>query len=409
MRLLCQRTSLHMERKARILVVDSDLDRGREIANTLRGEDFDVSCAESATAALEIAQKVIPDVVLLDMLLADLPGNEVCHRMKTNEGLAGVKVIHVGTPLLTSIPGIALGSNREADGYLTRPLAPEVLTGSVRAMVRLKRVEQQLRRADQLWRTVFATTREAILLLGDDLMIVEANPKAAELLGFPIDELIQKNLLQLCTEGVRETVSSRLQECASGRLMRLQAELIRQNASPLAAEMHARHFEIESNAFFEIVIRNLDDELNAEHAAQAMTLELDFLSSYTSNETETVTAAMYAGGPISQLLPAYFEELTIQYQHIIDLALQEKTYRIHHDLSEQLRQLAARLGRLRAASRDVIELHTVVLKRKMADGNPRKQRAYNVEGRFMLVELLGRLATYYRDRAMSSFPSRSRQ
>lgn len=100
-------------------------------------------------------------------------------------------------------------------------------------------------------------------------------------------------------------------------------------------------------------------------------------------------------------MPTYFEELASNYSDLLDLALEEKTYRIDHDLSGQLRQLAAHMGRLRAAPRDIIELHTAVLKRKMADVNSRKKQAYNVEGRFMLVELLGYLATYYRDRAIA--------
>jgi hypothetical protein len=45
----------------------------------------------------------------------------------------------------------------------------------------------------------------------------------------------------------------------------------------------------------------------------------------------------------------------------------------------------------------------------MADANPRKQQAYNVEGRFVLVELLGYLANYYRDRAIGSLAHGSAQ
>jgi hypothetical protein len=133
-----------------------------------------------------------------------------------------------------------------------------------------------------------------------------------------------------------------------------------------------------------------------------MTREIDLLTEYSLENRKSVTASIYGGGPISQLLPAYFEDLASEYAHIVDRALEKKAYRIDHDLSEQLRQLAAQMGRLRAAPRDVVELHTTVLKGKMADTNPRKKQAYNVEGRFMLVELLGYLATYYRDRAIGS-------
>jgi PAS domain S-box-containing protein len=389
-----------MERQARVLVTDRDGDQLQNSAKVLRGAGFEVASAGTAAAALETAEKVVPDVVLLDMLLPDLPGVEVCRRMKTNRQLGGVKIIHVWERMDT-IPGIAAASLCEADSYLTRPIAPEVLAGSVRAMARLKEVEEQLRRSDQLWRTVFSATRESVLLIDGELKIVEANSRAADLFQHPVEELEKKPLLELCTYGSRESVSSHLLASTSEQSVILRAELVRNGAPAFPAEIFSRRIEIDSSSYFEVIVRNLEEEdASAEPAPQEMTREFDLLAAYVQEEGNPITAAMYAGGPISQLMPSYFEELAAQYDHILDLALQEKRYRIHHDLPEQLRQLAGRLGKLRAASRDVIELHTIVLKRKMAEGNPRKKQACNVEGRFMLVELLGRLATYYRDRAI---------
>jgi len=383
-----------------VLITDRDGDQLQNAAKVLQGAGFEVSCAVTAAAALETAEKVVPDVVLLDMLLPDIPGVEVCRRMKTNRQLGGVKIIHVWEQL-AAVPGFGAGSICEADSFLTRPIAPEVLAGSVRAMARLKGVEEQLRRSDQLWRTVFSTTRESVLLIDGELKIVEANSKAANLFQRPVEELENQPLLELCTYGSREGLSSSLLESTSEQPVILRAELVRNGAPAFPAEIFSRRIEIDSSSYFEVIVKNLEEEdANAEPASQEMTRELDLLAAYVQEEGNPITAAMYAGGPISQLLPSYFEELTTQYDHILDLALQEKRYRIHHDLPEQLRQLAGRLGKLRAAPRDVIELHTVVLKRKMAEGNPRKKQACNVEGRFMLVELLGRLATYYRDRAI---------
>jgi len=391
-----------MQGEAKVLLVDPDPDQLRATASALRDAGYSVFSAGSASAGLEMARTVVPEVVLLDMTLPDMDGTELCHRIKQSPGLAGTKVVHIWAPI-TSIPGVAHVSECDADGYLTRPVTPQLLLVTVRAMTRLKAVEDQLRRTDQLWRTLFAKTREAILLVDDGFFIIEANPKAAELFEYSIDELKRKPFLQLCPESVQATLSSRLAQVSHGPAIILQTEQMRKDGARFPADIQVRRFQRDSHSYFEMIVRNLDDDLSAEFASRAMTREIDLLTEYsTTEDPKSVTAAIYGGGPISQLLPAYFEELTAQYGRMVDLALEEKTYRIDHDLSGQLRQLAARMGRLRAAPRDVIELHTAVLKGKMADTNPRKKQAYNVEGRFMLVELLGYLATYYRDRAIGS-------
>jgi len=390
-----------MQGEAKVLLVDPDPDQLREAASALRSAGYTVFSADSASEGLELARTVVPEVILLDMTLPDMDGTELCHRIKQSPGLAGTKVVHIWGPI-TSIPGVTHVSECDADSYLTRPVTPQLLLVTVRAMLRLKAVEDQLRRSDQLWRTLFAKTREAILLVDDEFFIIEANPKAAELFEYSIDELKRKPFLQLCPERVQATLSSRLAQVSHGPAIVLQTEQTRKDGARFPADIQVRRFQRDSHSYFEMIVRNLDDDVSAEFASRAMTREIDLLTEY-SEDPKSVTAAIYGGGPISQLLPAYFEELTAQYGRMVDLALEEKAYRIDHDLSGQLRQLAARMGRLRAAPRDVIELHTAVLKGKMADTNPRKKQAYNVEGRFMLVELLGYLATYYRDRAIGSF------
>jgi hypothetical protein len=61
-----------------------------------------------------------------------------------------------------------------------------------------------------------------------------------------------------------------------------------------------------------------------------------------------------------------------------------------------LEKLNKRLGRLRAGACDLIELHARVLDEKLASAPSRLTRAYGEEGRFLLLELMGRLLSTYR-------------
>ncbi len=93
--------------------------------------------------------------------------------------------------------------------------------------------------------------------------------------------------------------------------------------------------------------------------------------------------------------PDIFKELVQSYGKIMDLALEQKAYKVEHNISDKLSSLARQLGFMQATPRDAIEIHTIVLKAK-TDRYSRKSQAYAMEGRLIVLELMGYLTTYYR-------------
>jgi hypothetical protein len=100
--------------------------------------------------------------------------------------------------------------------------------------------------------------------------------------------------------------------------------------------------------------------------------------------------------PLSQAVPDRFRELITRYQVLLDLALEQRTYKVEHQLSDALRNLADQLGFLDAGPRDVIELHTSALRGRMEAAVSRRAQAYVDEARIMVLELMGYLLAYYR-------------
>lgn len=93
--------------------------------------------------------------------------------------------------------------------------------------------------------------------------------------------------------------------------------------------------------------------------------------------------------------PDIFAELVQNYSEIIDLALEEKAYKVEHNSSDKLSALARQLGFMQATPRDTIEIHTTVLKEK-TNHNSRKSQFYAKEARLIILELMGYLTAYYR-------------
>ncbi len=96
--------------------------------------------------------------------------------------------------------------------------------------------------------------------------------------------------------------------------------------------------------------------------------------------------------------PEVFGELVARCEHLLDLALEQQQYRVRHDIGAALREVGDRLGALGAGPRDVIEIYGTALKSRSAGAPPARARAYLDEGRLLVLELMGHLVSYYRDR-----------
>ena len=104
--------------------------------------------AASGGEALQAAQEHHPDLVLLDMKLPDIHGMEVCRMLKQDAATSSILVLQTSASYLSSADKIrALDGG--ADNYLFEPIEPEELVANVRALLRLGRVERQLRESDR--------------------------------------------------------------------------------------------------------------------------------------------------------------------------------------------------------------------------------------------------------------------
>lgn len=112
-----------------------------------------------------------------------------------------------------------------------------------------------------------------------------------------------------------------------------------------------------------------------------------------------VSTQAYGLGPLSESQPEEFQVLLRSYEEALDLVMDQKTYKVDHNISELLRDLASRIGFLRGGPRDVIELHSIAVRNKTRDVGKQRAKAYFAEGKFMAFGLLGHLASYYRNRA----------
>jgi PleD family two-component response regulator len=125
--------------KARLLVVEDDVDIGNMLKIYFSGMDFDVDVAVRGSEALEKTKQVLPHLIVLDIMLPDIDGYEVCRNLRMNMRTSHIPVIFLTQRDERSdkLQGLELG----ADDYITKPFDIEEL--KLRVQGAIKRSERE--------------------------------------------------------------------------------------------------------------------------------------------------------------------------------------------------------------------------------------------------------------------------
>jgi diguanylate cyclase (GGDEF)-like protein len=125
--------------KSRLLVVEDDVDIGNMLKIYFSGMGFDVDVAVRGSDALEKTKQVLPHLIVLDIMLPDIDGYEVCRNLRTNMRTSHIPVIFLTQKDERSdkLQGLELG----ADEYITKPFDIEEL--KLRVQGAIKRAERE--------------------------------------------------------------------------------------------------------------------------------------------------------------------------------------------------------------------------------------------------------------------------
>lgn len=117
-----------------VLVVEDEKEIAELIRFHLQREGLDATVAYSGRLALDSIKRQVPDLVVLDLMLPDVDGLEVCRRLKWQTETRGVPILIVSAKGEEAdiVTGIELG----ADDYVTKPFSPRVLMARVKNILR---------------------------------------------------------------------------------------------------------------------------------------------------------------------------------------------------------------------------------------------------------------------------------
>jgi len=167
----------------KILVVDDEPDILELVQYNLEKEGFSVYTANNGKEAIEIAQQVIPDLILLDVMMPNMDGMETCVRLRENNKLDGC-VIAFLTARGEDYSQIA-GFDAGADDYITKPIKPRVLVSRMKALLRRSGNSSESKKIYQGKNITIDRERYVVTREGQDLSLPK---KEFELLSLLVSE-----------------------------------------------------------------------------------------------------------------------------------------------------------------------------------------------------------------------------
>jgi len=122
-----------MSARPRILVVDDEPETVELVEFNLRQAGFDVAAAADGSAAIKKAREQLPSLIVLDLMLPEVDGLEVCKILRRDAKTAGIPILMLTAKAaeLDRVLGLELG----ADDYVTKPFSPRELVLRIRKLL----------------------------------------------------------------------------------------------------------------------------------------------------------------------------------------------------------------------------------------------------------------------------------
>jgi signal transduction histidine kinase len=189
---------------ARALIVDDDPIGARLLRKYLQRAGHDVVIRADGRAGLDRALSDPPDLVILDVMMPGLGGFEVCRALRSVEATRDLPVIFLSArgDLRDRVAGLDQG----AVDYLAKPFEPEELLARVRAALRTKRLQDELRRANVELRAADQDRQELVSMLAHDIRgLLGAVASAVEVARIDLEDLPRRDAHRFLAIAERNT------------------------------------------------------------------------------------------------------------------------------------------------------------------------------------------------------------
>jgi PAS domain S-box-containing protein len=218
-----------MSQSARILVVDDTHENIMVLHSLLDSQGYHVLIAEDGAAAMEIIRYEPLDLILLDVMLPDCNGFEICRRLKRQAAFADIPVIFITA--LTNQEKKSEGFKAGGVDYITKPFDYDDVLMRTRTHLQLAQTRRRLQDSELQLQTVINNAAVCISLLSVDGVYRHVNHKCCEFFGYRAEELLGLRCLSLNHPEYYQVTDQALTQLRLGELdnFHLDKKFVRKN------------------------------------------------------------------------------------------------------------------------------------------------------------------------------------
>jgi PAS domain S-box-containing protein len=169
----------------RILIVDDETENLDLMEYHFAASSYQLSFASNGMEALELARKIKPDIILLDVVMPEMDGYETCQQLKLEKDTRDIPVIFITSKgeMENESKGLELG----AIDYILKPISPSIVKARVKNHLELKKTRDSLKESirekeefNLMLQAIFSSVPDGIITVDENLRILESNKKQEE-------------------------------------------------------------------------------------------------------------------------------------------------------------------------------------------------------------------------------------
>ncbi len=290
-----------------ILIADDDPFARQVLRSLLAEEGHRLLEASDGAEALELAQECLPDLLLLDVMMGEIDGYEVCIRLRAVPVLRELPIL-----LITSLndrESRLRGLNIGADGFISKPFDHAELLAQVRTIIRLNRYRRLLAEQERFQRLVaLAPDGIAVVDAADSVLMV--NPALEKLLGgIEGDQLLGRPVVEfLPSESVEQYLAVRRQ-LTDTTVDSVRTELLvrDRHGNKIPVELSIGRLDGPGDEALQLLFRDITARKQAEAQIQRQITQLTSLHAIGL----AITASLNLSNTLTRLLDNLIEHLSI--------------------------------------------------------------------------------------------------
>ena len=252
-----------MSHQSTILIVDDEPKALVFLRNLIEPEGYRVLTATHGLDALAMAMRERPDVALLDVMMPEIDGFEVCRRMRADPTLSQMPIL-----LLTALDDRSSrlqGLEAGADDFLNKPVDSAELRIRLKTITRLNRF-RQLYDERARFEAAVAFAPDGIVLTEQDGRILLANEAARQLVAVP--ENLSGNFFEQIPVKTLEKLLMTLEEHATGGHRMVETSLIHPRLAQTVVEIAVGRMPWDKRTILQFNLRDISEKKNLEEQLQ---------------------------------------------------------------------------------------------------------------------------------------------